>query len=198
MKITGISDKSISDYLFNQLQVFGGTLSPSDQNLILKNMDEAMDRLELCINNVLAWPQGEFNILQSSQYCQFLYILSNTIWRNSEQHAVPTKLFLLNKCLNSIDCFYEINLPDFFYIPHSIGIVLSKATYGNYFVIHQNCTVGKIVWRQHPWDRFEDSAPMTVPMPTRAAPSMSCFIRWSPVGVRASQWLIFSKYIESH
>jgi serine O-acetyltransferase len=56
---------------------------------------------------------------------------------------VCTKLFLLNKALNGIDCFYEIELPEVFFIGHSVGIVLAKATYGERLVIYQNSTVGK-------------------------------------------------------
>jgi serine O-acetyltransferase len=49
----------------------------------------------------------------------------------------------LNKALNSIDLFYEIEMPEVFFIGHSVGIVLAKATYGNYLVLYQNSTVGK-------------------------------------------------------
>jgi serine O-acetyltransferase len=49
----------------------------------------------------------------------------------------------LNKALNGIDCFYEIELPEVFFIGHSVGIVLAKATYGNHLVLYQNSTVGK-------------------------------------------------------
>jgi serine O-acetyltransferase len=34
-------------------------------------------------------------------------------------------------------------MPDIFFIGHSAGIVLAKATYGNYMVLYQNSTVGK-------------------------------------------------------
>jgi hypothetical protein len=33
----------------------------------------------------------------------------------------------------------------------------------------------------------EDKAPMTAPMPTRAAPSVNYFIGWSPLGVGVSR-----------
>jgi serine O-acetyltransferase len=34
-------------------------------------------------------------------------------------------------------------MPEIFFIGHSVGIVLAKATYGNYLVLYQNSTVGK-------------------------------------------------------
>ena len=45
--------------------------------------------------------------------------------------------------MNGIDCFYEIALPEVFFIGHSVGIVLAKASYGEHLVLYQNATVGK-------------------------------------------------------
>ncbi|NDE04911.1 MAG: hypothetical protein EB003_09725 [Flavobacteriia bacterium] len=56
---------------------------------------------------------------------------------------MPTKLFLLNKALNRIDLFYENNMPSRFFIGHSVGVVLAKATYSDYFAIYQNSIVSK-------------------------------------------------------
>ncbi|MDM5181538.1 hypothetical protein PO883_30635 [Massilia sp. DJPM01] len=116
------------------------------QRVIGTHWDTTMVRLQACIDKVTMWPRGQFNYLNSSQYCQYLYFLSNTIWRedrSEEALGVATRLFLLNKALNGIDVFYEIALPEVFFIGHSVGIVLAKATYGNYLVLYQNSTVGK-------------------------------------------------------
>ena len=110
---------------------------------INKHVDEALARLQMCINAVRCWRQDRFDYLHSSQYCIYLYFLSNTIWRNGGDIEACTKLFLLNKALNGIDCFYEIQLPEKFFIGHSPGIVLAKASYSDYLVLYQNSTVGK-------------------------------------------------------
>jgi serine O-acetyltransferase len=89
------------------------------------------------------WRVGEFDYLHSSQYCIYLYYLANSIWRNTGERAGCTRLFLLNKALNGIDLFYEIEMPKVFFIGHSVGIVLAKATYGEKLVLYQNSTVGK-------------------------------------------------------
>ncbi|QOT79526.1 hypothetical protein [Cupriavidus basilensis] len=111
--------------------------------LIERNQAQALARVERCINAVRMWHPGRFNYLHSSQYCQYLYYLANTIWRNEGDARACTRLFLLNKALNGIDLFYEIEMPEVFFIGHSVGIVLAKATYGNYLVLYQNSTVGK-------------------------------------------------------
>jgi serine O-acetyltransferase len=107
------------------------------------HLDEALERLHRCINACAPWRPDQFNVLQSSQHCIYLYFLANTIWKASGDTAAPTRLFLMNKALNGIDLFYEIAMPEVFYIGHSVGIVLAKATYGNHLVLYQNSTIGR-------------------------------------------------------
>ena len=116
---------------------------PIERALIDRNIAETLARLEACINAVRAWPAGAFDHLHSSQYCTYLYFLANTIWRNSGERELPTRLFLLNKALNAIDLFFEIELPKVFYVGHSVGIVLGKARYGERLVLYQHSTVGR-------------------------------------------------------
>ncbi len=107
------------------------------------HLAEALQRLHRCINACAPWRPDQFNVLQSSQHCIFLYYLANTMYRRSGETAAATRLFLINKALNGIDLFYEIAMPEVFYIGHSTGIVLAKATYGNYLVLYQNINVGR-------------------------------------------------------
>lgn len=127
-------------------QLFPGLDPARLQGVIEAHLATALARTQHGIDHVKMWPQGKFNHLNSSQYCHYLYFLANTIWRAQQDEqaiAVATRLFLLNKALNGIDLFYEIALPEVFFIGHSVGIVLAKATYGNYLVLYQNATVGK-------------------------------------------------------
>ena len=103
----------------------------------------ALRRLERCIAEVRMWTPGRFDHLHSSQYTIFLYYLANSLWHAGADRALCDKLFGLNKALNGIDLFYEIELPEVFFIGHSVGIVLAKARYGNRLVLYQNSTVGK-------------------------------------------------------
>jgi serine O-acetyltransferase len=109
------------------------------------HLDEALERMHRCINACAPWRPDQFNVLQSSQHCILLYYLANTMYRRSGETAAATRLFLMNKALNGIDLFYEIAMPEVFYIGHSTGIVLAKATYGNYLVLYQNINVGRHV-----------------------------------------------------
>ena len=117
--------------------------APGVRETIDAHLDEALTRLARCIAAVRMWREGEFDTLHSSQYTIFLYYLANTLWHHGADTRLCTKLFLLNKALNGIDCFYEIELPEVFFIGHSVGIVLAKASYGERLVLYQNVTVGK-------------------------------------------------------
>lgn len=143
MQIVNIDRRELAPYIRRQLSNILPMEDDPKSGLIDTHMAAALERVERCLSAIRMWPLGQFNVLQSGQYCIFLYFLANTIWRAEHEEGICTRLFLLNKALNSIDCFYEIELPDVFLIGHSSGIVLAKATYGNYLVLHQNCTVGK-------------------------------------------------------
>lgn len=142
-----LSEQALANYICHQLGTFFPGMAPTVlEATVNAHLPTALRRVQHCIDQVQMWRVGEFNHLNSSQYCQFLYYLANTIWR-ADQRAdavgVATRLFLLNKALNGIDLFYEIELPEVFFIGHSVGIVLAKASYGNYLVLYQNSTVGK-------------------------------------------------------
>lgn len=143
MKIIHLERSRLAAYVRTQITQWFPTGDDAELALIDQHLDEALGRLERCIGAVRMWTPGQFDVLHSSQYCIFLYYLSNTIWRREQARTVCTRIFLLNKALNAIDCFYEIELPEVFFIGHSVGIVLAKATYGNHLVLYQNSTVGK-------------------------------------------------------
>lgn len=143
MKIINVKEGGLASYCRNQIQHLFPTGHDNQLQMIDVHLEETMFRLRRCISEIKMWKSEQFDVLHSSQYSTFLYFLSNTIWRNERAQSVCTKLFLLNKALNAIDCFYEIELPEVFFIGHSVGIVLAKATYGNKMVIYQNTTIGK-------------------------------------------------------
>jgi serine O-acetyltransferase len=133
--------KELGRYVCAQLETFfpdGRTTAP-----LLARIPEALLRLAPSIEAVRLWTPGEFDHLHSSQYCMFLYWLARCVWLAEQDRGLCNKLFGLNKMLNAIDLFYEIAMPDVFFIGHSVGIVLAKAEYGSHLVLYQNCTVGK-------------------------------------------------------
>ncbi|HEY3696550.1 hypothetical protein [Phenylobacterium sp.] len=144
MKLIDHTRESLADYTAAQCaNLIPDGKSAAFRACVAAHLDEALERLHRCINACAPWRPDQFNVLQSSQYCIYLYYLSNTIWRRSGDASAATRLFLMNKALNGIDLFYEIAMPEVFYIGHSVGIVLAKATYGNFLVLYQNVNVGR-------------------------------------------------------
>lgn len=142
IEILGMGRERLQRYVAQQLRhILPDDFDPSPD--LNAHLDEALARLQICINAVRPWRENQFDPLHSTQYCSFLYFLANTIWRRTGTTDTAIRLFLLNKSLNAIDLFYEIEMPPIFFIGHSVGTVFAKATYGNYLVVYQNSTVGK-------------------------------------------------------
>lgn len=138
------SSDALLNYVGRQLDnFFPDGRGDAERPALQAHLEPALRRLDRCIAEVRMWTPGKFDHLHSSQYTTFLYYLANTVWRADGERALCNKLFGLNKALNGIDLFYEIEMPEVFFIGHSVGIVLAKATYGNRLVLYQNSTVGK-------------------------------------------------------
>ena len=61
-----------------------------------------------------------------------------------KNHYIDTaaKVYYLNKIMNNVELFYEVELPKYFFLDHPLGSVMGRAIYGEYFMFSQNCTVG--------------------------------------------------------
>jgi len=144
MDLKGTDRGRLLDYVAAQInQWFPDHYAGDVRPAIDRDLDSALDRLRTCLTGVRVWRPGEFDYLHSSQYTIFLYYLANTIWRNRQQENPCTKLFYLNKALNGFECFYDNDLPDVFFVGHSVGVVLVRAKYPRHFAVYQNCTVGR-------------------------------------------------------
>jgi serine O-acetyltransferase len=72
-----------------------------------------------------------------------LYFLSNSIFSNTPNaRTLADRVYFLNKALNCLDLFYEVKMPGIFFVEHPVGSVMGRASYGDYFMFMQNCTVG--------------------------------------------------------
>ena len=135
-------------YLSRQIETF---YPDNDTNNISEQLhgviDTVLERTEECFRKVKSkYFRDEigvfFNHLNGDQYSMFLYLLSHQIWLTYSNENLASKIFLLNKMMFGVDAFYKITLPTHFLFIHPIGTVLGNATYGDYFVIYQNVTIG--------------------------------------------------------
>lgn len=84
-----------------------------------------------------------FNPFHSGQYSIFLYYLSRQVFLASKgSNTLSDRIYYLNKCLNGLDLYYEVEMPSVFFLDHPVGSVMGRAVYGERFSFSQNCTVG--------------------------------------------------------
>ncbi len=110
-------------------------------------IDLTLDRLNYCFKHVAfnrynKEDETQFNHLYADHYLMYIWFLANTIWKEGNDVSIASKLYYLNKTLHGIDCMYDTQLPDIFLLFHSSGTMLGKASYADYFVALQGCTVG--------------------------------------------------------
>lgn len=122
--------------------------SPEDDVALDDALMDVFQRCEKCfaaISNKYYQQNGQtcFNPFHSGQYSIFLYYLSNTIWALGNRYrSLADRVYYLNKALNGLDLYFEVGMPDIFFLDHPVGSVLGRAKYGNYLSFFQNCTVG--------------------------------------------------------
>lgn len=111
--------------------------------------DDAFGRCMTCFDAISnKYFRGEdgrtrFDPFHSGQYSIFLYYLANTISKGDAEHgAVADRVYYLNKALNGLDVHHEVELPDVFFTGHTVGSVLGRARYSNFFFFGGSCTVG--------------------------------------------------------
>lgn len=112
-----------------------------------KHVDTALDRVDFCFSKTTMkhyfdGTQTHLNHLHADQYLIYIWFLSNTIFKETDNLNLANKLYYLNKSLHGIDCLYNTGLPDVFLIFHGVGTMLGKAQYSDYFVSLQGCTIG--------------------------------------------------------
>jgi len=127
-----------ANYVYHQLGNIFPDTTLANFTAISRAFDEAMGRMTFCLSHIRNKYFAEFDHLHGDQYAMFLYYLSNMV----ECEDTANRLYLLNKVLHGVDIFYEVKMPDVFMLVHPVGTVLGRATYGNYFKVYHNCSVG--------------------------------------------------------
>jgi serine O-acetyltransferase len=145
--ITSLSFSELIDYTSRQLNHFFPDKETIDLNEYKNCVQLSLDRLDYCYKKVslkhyFNGTDTLFNHLYSDQYVMYLWYLANSIWKETQDKSICNKLYYLNKSLHGLDCMYDTKLPDIFLIFHGVGTMLGKATYSDFFVVLQGCTVG--------------------------------------------------------
>lgn len=145
--VTSLSKHELIDYTSRQLNHFFPDNNTVRLNEYKNAVGTALDRLEFCFKHCTLkhYFNGEevlFNHLFSDHYVMYVWYLANSLWRDNAPGDICNKLYYLNKTLHGLDCNYNTALPDIFLLFHCSGTMLGKATYSDFFVALQGCTIG--------------------------------------------------------
>lgn len=139
MEIYSLYSNFLSQQITNLLPYFN-----INEDILTKYEANAVKRSDSLIKRLKTRDNTKFNIKISWHLATFIYWLSREIWENEGNIDECAALFCLNKLLNSIDLFYEIDMPEAFFLGgHTSGQVFAKANYKNFLVTYQNCTIGR-------------------------------------------------------
>lgn len=143
-----IGKRSITDLVARQLDSLF-FLDDGDREVLARVMPDVLVRIERCFShatNKYYRRDGEvyFSPWHSGQYTIFLYLLANTLFAADRQanRSLADKVYYLNRALNGLDLYYEVEMPDVFFLDHPLGSVIGRGVFGNFFTFSQQCTVG--------------------------------------------------------
>ena len=142
-----IDNTQLANYVANQLNQFFPDHNRVREEKILLYVNNAEERIFQCFEGIRKkyfndGTQVLFNHLISDQYCMYLYMLANEVYEQHSDTDVATKLYYLNKALHSVDIFYTTQMPAIFLLVHPLGTIMGRATFGDYFLAYQGCTIG--------------------------------------------------------
>lgn len=143
--ISPISCEMLYKQLKKQLDNFF-LIDDKEFNFLIATQYIVLQNLRICIEGVDNKYYKKdclpyFNSYHSGQYLTFLYITSNTCYK--EGHTVLSeKVYYLNKIMHACDIYPAVQLPNVFFLEHPVGTVLGRAKYGENFFAMQGCTVG--------------------------------------------------------
>ena len=144
--IISLSENGLLEYIIKQLNNFFPDKEINLTNDIKKSFKLSLSRMEYCfsfIKNSAYNKDGvvTFDHLHTDQYLQFIYFWANTHWRMGYDENFSKKLGNLHRYLSGMFLSYKCELPDIFFIFHSVGTVVGNATYDNFLVISQSVTI---------------------------------------------------------
>jgi len=144
--ICDYSDDYLIDLIATQLKIF--KVTDEEMSKITSVLPEVKSRIEFSFSHSSNKYYNKdgiafFNPFHSGQWCIFLYFLSNSLFKKSASNlTLCDKIYYLNRMLNSCDLFYEVKLPDIFFLDHPLGTVIGRGTFKNYFSFSQGSTIG--------------------------------------------------------
>lgn len=141
-----LSQRELASYVARQISGLFPDREVSSQE-INRYLPRTMQRLEYCfahINNKYYFDGNKvyFNHLHTDQYASFIYFLSNTIFDQDGNRDLASRVYAVNKWTVALEIFYEVEMPDIFFLQHPVGTVLGRCKYSDYLLVWQRASTG--------------------------------------------------------
>lgn len=133
--------KETFEIVLRQLNSFWRT--EVDEQRMLCAVSRAIEKTIASYNasNTAYYLQSGFTVLNTTVYSVFLYHLAHLIGIGGGTELAD-KLYYLNKIMNCVEWYWNIELPEHFVVEHPVGTVLGKAVYGDNLCVFQGVTIG--------------------------------------------------------
>lgn len=103
----------------------------------------ALERMRPILAAVRAFEPERFDHFHSLQYASYLYLLSRAAAQAGDR-TLADRLFCLNRALNALDLYHQVELGEVFFLSHGLGSVIGAARFAERLVIFQSVTVGRV------------------------------------------------------
>lgn len=137
-----LQDK-VKKILFKQLNNFWGDWNAE---AIDKHIPKALEQMSANYSMAATsrlFQNGSmiFNPMHTVTWAIFLYRLSRLLYLAGYIYEADC-VYYLNKIMNAVEWFYQVELPVHFMAEHPLGSVLGKAQYSDYLFVYQGTTIG--------------------------------------------------------
>ena len=131
--------KDLESTYKSQSQIFYGDIV----NLLdfKRIYSEACEKYIFCLSKKKKLKHFPTSLIRhSDEYCSFLLFLARQAYL-SGNIELATCSYLINRRMNSFDCFYTRVIPDIFHLEHPIGSIVGNSELKNFLVIYQGVTI---------------------------------------------------------
>lgn len=132
----------IDEHLICQIESIVGYKNRAFKGALKKTLPYAVERHKYCMSYKVIKHIPTHISFHADEYAAFLYFFSNELYKRLGENVFAEKIYLLNRYLNSLDIFYDRELPDIFHLEHPIGTIIGRAKLSNYLEIYQGVTIG--------------------------------------------------------
>ena len=114
-----------------------------------KIYNEACEKYIFCLSKKFLKHFPKYLIRHSDEYCTFLLFLARQAYL-AGNIELATCSYLINRRMNSFDCFYTREIPDIFHLEHPVGSIIGNSKLKNFLVIYQGVTIGTNLNSKYP------------------------------------------------